>query len=99
MVQLDFVVLLGIGEVGQRGLILDFLLGDLFFQLGGIELHEHFIGLHVFLGDEIALLNDFQNLRTLITDADFAFDFLGFQGLQAAAFDHGDFQRSAPGGE
>ena len=99
LVQLDFITLLGVGERSHGGLVLDFLLNDLLLQVGRVEFDEHLVGLHVLLGDLVALLDNFQNLGPVIADADLAFDLLRFERLDAAAFENGDFQRPTPDGE
>ena len=58
LTQLDFVALLGISEVCDRGLVLNFLLDDLLLQVGGIEFDEHFIGFDILFRDEVALIDD-----------------------------------------
>ena len=91
--------MLRIRQVGGRLLILDFLLGDLLLQFRRIQLDQNLLALHIRFSDEIPFLNNLQNLRALMAHADFAFDFLRFQRLQAAPFEHIDLQRPAPRGE
>ena len=99
LVLLDVVGLLGVDERGGGGLVLDFLLGVLLLQVGGIQFDQHLVGADVLFGDLVSLLDDLEDLGALVADADLALDLLRFEGLDAAAFEHHDVERAAPGDE
>src|SRR5439155_10686221 len=99
LAQLNFIALLGIREISQGGLILDFLLDNLLLEIGTIQFDQDLVSSDVLVGNEIALIHDPENLSALIADADLAFYFLRFESLKAAALEHADFERTATGRE
>ena len=99
LVELDVVALLGVGQGSDGGLVLDFLLDDLFLEVGGVEFDQDLVGFEVLLGDLVAFFDDFEDFGSLVADPDLAFDFLGFERLDASAFEHGDGEGAVPGGK
>jgi len=99
LVQLDFVVLLAVGEAGGGRLELYVLLHNLLLQIRGVEFDQDLVCANVIGGHFVPLLDDLENLQPLVADADLALDLLGFDRLHAAAFEHGDVERTPPRGE
>src|SRR5205823_12386029 len=68
LVELDVVALLGVGQGSDGGLVLDFLLDDLFLEVGGVEFDQDLVGFEVLLGDLVAFFDDFEDFGSLVAD-------------------------------
>jgi hypothetical protein len=98
LVQLNVKRLPRLGDGRDGGLQLDLLLNERLLQLRRIQLDENLVRPHVVLGDEVAFLDNVQNLHALKA-ADFALEVLRLQRLRAAALQDVDLQRPAARGE